>query len=134
MEREICPQEDRLMDAMRRGRLSTEMERHAEVCPGCRDALAIAQFLAEPGEPEAEVPAWGMVYWRAEIRARREQTERALRPMQQMQIAAMIAILLIAVVAGAVSAMAWVPLAAAGFGILLVGAVLVVRRMLLRDS
>jgi hypothetical protein len=122
------------MDAMRRGALSPELERHVAQCANCGDALAIAQFLAEPDEPVSDVPAWGLIYWRAEIRARREQSERALRPMQQMQIAAIVAMLVIAIVAGAVSGNTWVPLAAASFGALLVAAVVVVRRLLLRDS
>ena len=134
MERETCPMEVRIMDAVHRGPLSAELERHAASCPGCSAALAIAQFLADPDEQLTDVPAWGLVYWRSEIRARREQAERALRPMQQMQFAAIVTMVVIATVGGAVSAMAWVPLAAGGFGVLLVGAVLVIQRMLLGDS
>jgi len=134
MERELCAEEGRLMDAMRRGALTPELERHIAQCASCGDALAIAQFLGEPGEQVADVPAWGLIYWRAEIRARREQAERAMRPMQQMQIAAVLAMLVLAIAGGAVAGSMWVPLAVTGFGVLLVATVIVVRRMLLRDS
>src|SRR5690242_9173481 len=134
MEREICSEEGRLMEAMRRGPLNAELERHAAQCASCGDALAIAQFLAEPGEPVSAVPAWGLIYWKAELRARREQAERAMRPMQQMQIAAIIAMLVLVIAAGAISGVSWAPVAAVGLCVVLGGALFVVRRMLLHDS
>ncbi|MCZ2149173.1 MAG: hypothetical protein LC126_15535 [Bryobacterales bacterium] len=81
-------------------------------------------------EATAAVPPPGPVYWKAELRARREQAELALRPARRMQAAA--AVLPAVAIAGAAmySGSAWVTAAAGGFALLLASAGWAIRRWL----
>lgn len=130
---EHCPREANVVEASRSGQLPVELAAHATACPVCAEALLVASFLAgHPGE--AEVPAAGLVYWKAELRARREQAERAMRPMRTMEIAAMILLCLLAVGVGVLSGSVLLPVIGMGFGGALLAMAWVVKAFLLRDS
>jgi len=96
------------------GQLPDELATHAAGCAVCAEALLVASFLTGQ-EDDADVPAAGLVYWRAELKARREQAERAMRPMRAMEIAAMVMLCAVAVGFGAVSGSIALPLIGAAF-------------------
>jgi len=96
------------------GQLPDDLAAHAAGCAVCAEALLVASFLT--GEQEqVEVPAPGLVYWRAELKARREQAERAMRPMRAMEIVAMVMLCAVAAALGAASGSIALPLIGAGF-------------------
>lgn len=111
---ESCPREHEIAVAARMSQLPEELAAHAAGCAVCAEALLVASFLGSHDE-HADVPAAGLVYWRAELKARREQAERAMRPMRMMEIAATVTLCAMAVGLGAVSGSIALPLIGAGF-------------------
>lgn len=80
----VCPREDELLDALGRGFLGTELEAHAAACPACGELRAVAGALLDERTEavrEAPVPASGTVWWRLQIRQRREAEARARRSL-----------------------------------------------------
>ncbi|MBL8174993.1 MAG: hypothetical protein JNK48_10000 [Bryobacterales bacterium] len=111
---DTCPQEHAVAAAIRAGALPDDLAGHAASCRVCAEALLIASFLHLP-EEEAPVPPACLVYRRAELRARREQAERALRPVRAMEIAAMVLLCVLALALGVISGSLVLPALAAGF-------------------
>lgn len=69
----------------------------------------IRRMLMEHSAPETvDVPPAGLVYWRAELRARRDLAEKALRPAQRMQAAAVVLLLIAAIAGCAVAGSGWI--------------------------
>lgn len=109
-----CTREHEVAATARIGRLPDELATHAAGCAVCAEALLVASFLTGE-EDHVDVPAPGLVYWRAELKARREQAERAMRPIRTMEIAAMVTLSTVAVCLGAASGSIALPLIGAGF-------------------
>lgn len=103
-----CTREQELLDALASsrwpGRCDAEMRAHVESCVVCRDTLTVALPLLMEGEAAytaAQVPSSAIVWWRAQMRARREAERVASRPITIVQgIAFACGVLLVA--AGAV--------------------------------
>ena len=99
-----CAREQELLDALASSRwpdkCDTEMRAHVESCGVCRDTLTVALPLLMEGEAAyaaAQVPSSGVVWWRAQMRARREAERAATRPITIVQgIAVACAVLLLA--------------------------------------
>ncbi len=80
----VCAREQETLVAARNGRWEPELGEHARLCPDCAAAIAVDEALqghaarlraeAVPGSAEA-------LLWRANLRARVEQAERAARPV-----------------------------------------------------
>lgn len=128
MERQACPLESKIVAALQLGALPAELAKHTLGCPECADTLLVASCLGNPGE--VEVPAAGLVYWKAEIRLRREQAERAMAPMRIMERAAVGTLVAIALIGGAWSGSPWIPAAVAGCGVMVAGSGLAIRRLI----
>ena len=81
---DTCPEESGVVDAARLdSALPVDLAAHAAACPACSEALIAVSFLLDASAPEASaVPPAGLVYWKAELRTRRERTEQALRPLR----------------------------------------------------
>jgi hypothetical protein len=87
-----CAREQDVLDvlAARRwpGRCEPELEEHIRVCGICGDLAAAAAALLDEHEcawGEARVPASGVVWWRAQVRAREEAARAAARPIAFVQ-------------------------------------------------
>ncbi len=87
-----CPRERDLIDALTTGqwpdRCDDEIRAHVASCAGCADLAAVLAPLAGAWagtRAEAEVPASGMVWWRAQMRARQEASRAAARPIAVIQ-------------------------------------------------
>lgn len=86
MSRAQCPHEPEVLQALRRGALPRDLRGHAEECPDCREAWAVAARLRElaTSEGPAGLPTAGQIWWRAEVvrrlTAESETAEQAARP------------------------------------------------------
>jgi hypothetical protein len=87
-----CAHEQDVLDvvATRRwpDRCSAELQAHISECAACRDLAGTAAALLDEQEAawsEARVPTSGVVWWRAQARAREEAVRAAARPIAFVQ-------------------------------------------------
>lgn len=89
-----CAREQELLDALASTRwperCDPNLRAHVPDCAVCRDTLAVALPLLLEGEAAfasagAQVPSSGIVWWRAQLRARREAERAASRPITIVQ-------------------------------------------------
>jgi hypothetical protein len=103
-----CPREQDVVNAVTTGqwpdRSGQELADHVRECAGCRDLVAILAPLAgsfTEARADAQVPASGAVWWRAQVRARQEAMRAAERPIAVVHavagVAAAAIVLLVAV-------------------------------------
>jgi hypothetical protein len=92
MKVDICPREAEVVEQVTRGGwpqcAEAELREHAAGCPVCADVVEIATLLRDEHAVacrEAELPSAGLVWWRAELRARQEAARVAARPMTLVQ-------------------------------------------------
>ncbi len=90
-----CPREQDLLDALTAGRwperCEAELRAHVDGCAICTDLVEVVGALFDARDvvyADVAVPASGTVWWRAQIRARREASLRAARPMTVVQAVA----------------------------------------------
>lgn len=79
-----CQHEMRVIEAARSGLWDDELRRHAAECAVCADTLLAARVLRElrASEPQdIKLPDAGLVYWKSQLRARREAAARAAEPI-----------------------------------------------------
>jgi len=77
-----------LVEALTSGRwpdaCGEELRRHAAACAVCADVVLVARALEQESAQarvEMALPAAGLVWWKAQMRARRESAERAAQPI-----------------------------------------------------
>ena len=129
-----CEREIEIVEAITCGRwpagTTEELQSHAENCPICSDVVRVALALTQQradGLQMARVPTAGLVWWRAEMRARRDAVNRATRPLKIVEWTAMacvlaaIAVVLFWVGPATVAAILWQPSLAffIGLGVLI---------------
>jgi len=83
-----CHREQEVLDAVRSGRWSgawgEEIRTHAAGCPACAEVVLVAEaLLQEHHREQAEVrlPSAGLVWWKAQLAARRSAEARATQPI-----------------------------------------------------
>ncbi|HLH31342.1 MAG TPA: hypothetical protein VKY31_09075 [Terriglobia bacterium] len=83
-----CPREFEVAEAVTSGRWpdasGLELRNHVSTCTVCKDIVLVATALyneRESAVQHASIPSAGLVWWRAELQARREAVRRAERPM-----------------------------------------------------
>jgi hypothetical protein len=88
MSRAECPREQEVLDAIASGRwpdrLEDDLTLHVNGCGFCKDLGLVADALSadfSSAIEQARVPTAGLVWWRAEIRARQESLRVASRPI-----------------------------------------------------
>jgi hypothetical protein len=88
-----CEREQDVLDAIAANRwpdrLSDELSAHVAGCAICRDLASVAHAFAEDCETafeQAQLPSAGLVWWRAEIRARQQAVRAASRPITLVQV------------------------------------------------
>jgi hypothetical protein len=84
-----CEREFEIVEAITCGRwpegTTDELRAHADRCAVCADVVNVAVALTNDRTTRlqmARVPSAGLVWWRAEMRARRDAVNRATRPLQ----------------------------------------------------
>ena len=87
-----CPREQELLDVVQASRwpaaCDRELRAHVVTCASCTDLLAVvAPLLDEQRQlvQEAAVPSSAIVWWRAQMRVRREAMEKAAQPISFVQ-------------------------------------------------
>ncbi|HEY3442517.1 MAG TPA: hypothetical protein VGK29_17290 [Paludibaculum sp.] len=99
----ICDREHELLNALRSGNWTPELRAHFAICESCADTAITAEFLHQAATTvDPHVPPAGLVWWKAQLRARRESARAAARPIVIAERATAIVALL-----GAIGAMAW---------------------------
>lgn len=95
-----CSRESEVLDALRSGRWSSawgeEIRRHVSSCPVCAEVAFVAQALrhedeqtqAELLQDGASLPSAGLVWWKAQLAARRAAEIRAAQPIALVERAA----------------------------------------------
>lgn len=86
----MCDREAVLLHALGRGEVDAGLETHLQECASCREArLVWTAMQAEClNEPMPAIPAPGLIWWRAQLAARRAAVTRAERPLRAMNWAA----------------------------------------------
>lgn len=80
----FCQKEPAVIAAVRRGAWEEELRAHAAACPVCSEVALVARALGEmhaAGLADARVPSAGWMWWRMQLRAKREAGERATQPI-----------------------------------------------------
>lgn len=92
---DTCPREADVIEHVTGGGwpqcAEDDLRAHAAHCPVCIDVIHVATLLREEHAlacREARLPSAGLVWWRAELKARQEAARMAARPMTFMQVVA----------------------------------------------
>jgi hypothetical protein len=100
-----CTREIEVVEAVTNGRWPAgtpeDLQLHAAGCPVCTDVVRVALALTQDRSAalaKARVPSAGLVWWRSEMRARRDAVSKATRPLRIVEWAA---VLCVVVAAGA---------------------------------
>jgi hypothetical protein len=83
-----CAREQAVVEAVTSGQWTEELRSHASNCEVCADVVEVVHALHSDyavASHEARIPSAGLVWWRAELRARREAMQAAQRPMTLVQ-------------------------------------------------
>jgi hypothetical protein len=95
-----CDREQEVLDAVRSGRWASawgdEIRTHAAACAVCAEVALVAEVFqreeelakAELDRPGAALPSAGLVWWKAQLDARRAAEQRAAEPMVLVERAA----------------------------------------------
>jgi predicted anti-sigma-YlaC factor YlaD len=117
---EHCPREaETIRAAWAEGDARALPQAHLAECPGCREIAELAQAFRDDREAAcsaAHPPSAGLVWWRAERRAREEAARKAARPISVVHgialgcaTAALVAILGLALSGGQAGLSGWWP-------------------------
>jgi hypothetical protein len=143
-----CNREVEIVEAVTLGRwpegCSEELRQHAEGCVVCADVVRVSLALTQKRSEVLEtvrVPSAGLVWWRSEMRARREAVNKATRPLRIVEwIAVACAVLTVAFLLRwigptALADLLWQPslLFFVGFGVLILVSTLVFYVVFSRD-
>jgi hypothetical protein len=103
MKRVDCPFEADVLNAVYTNRwperVDAELRSHVPGCVVCSDVVDVARAIEEEfdiARAEARVPESGLVWWRAQMRARQEAAREAVRPItiaQAVGLAATVGVL-----------------------------------------
>lgn len=91
MRKQECTREDELLEALQASRwpgVDASLREHVAGCASCADMLAVVAPLLEERHAlmqEATVPSSAIVWWRAQVRSRREASQQAVRPISFVQ-------------------------------------------------
>lgn len=87
-----CDREDELLEALQASRwpgaCDPSLREHVRGCAACTDLVAVAAPLLDEHHAlarDAQVPSSAIVWWRAQMRSRREAAEQAARPITLVQ-------------------------------------------------
>jgi hypothetical protein len=91
----VCTREAEALDAVLSGgwpaSVDADLRAHVESCPVCADVVMVAAAMRDEHTlacQQAQLPSAGLVWWRAELRARQEAARTAARPMTFIQVIA----------------------------------------------
>ena len=92
MHKPTCTREGELLEALEGSRwpqaCDASLVEHVDGCRSCTDLLAVVALLLDDQRlliQEAVLPSSAIVWWRAQMRSRREAAERAAQPISFVQ-------------------------------------------------
>jgi len=95
MKIEQCDREQAVLDALTSGRWATpwgeEIRQHAASCSVCAEVVLVAEALhreEHSAQSEVRLPSAGLVWWKAQLAARRAAEQRAAQPIALVERAA----------------------------------------------
>jgi len=98
-----CTREIEIVEAITNGRwpagTTEELQQHAASCPVCTDVVRVALALTQDRSAALEkvqVPSAGLVWWRSEMRARRDAVNKATRPLRIVEWVATLSVIVAA--------------------------------------
>ncbi|HLV96400.1 MAG TPA: hypothetical protein VKS44_14505 [Candidatus Acidoferrales bacterium] len=83
-----CKEEMRVIKSARTGFWDADLEQHVATCAVCSEAAATARLLNEmraTDEAECRIPDSGLMWWKAQLLAKREAGERATQPISVVE-------------------------------------------------
>jgi hypothetical protein len=87
-----CPREAQVLEALQTSAwpecCAADLRAHVDTCGSCADLVAVVLALIDEhraAAARAPVPSSGMVWWRAQTRARQEAAAAAMRPITVVQ-------------------------------------------------
>jgi hypothetical protein len=90
--RHYCVYEDQVLAAMKAARwpdgCDAELRNHVETCAACTELVALAEALLDDQKAllsQAQIPSSAIVWWRAQMRSRREAAKVVTQPMTFVQ-------------------------------------------------
>ncbi len=96
-----CEREAAALEAVRAGRwpdaCEAELRAHIAECAICSEVVMVAELMGEDdavARAEARLPAAGLLWWKAQIRARRRAAERAAEPINLIVSVTAVAVIL----------------------------------------
>jgi hypothetical protein len=84
MKQDHCAFEEKIMEAGRISQWSDALLAHLADCRACEEVALIAGYLCESAEQsglDAALPDAGRIWWRAQLAAKAEAMEKAMRPI-----------------------------------------------------
>jgi hypothetical protein len=98
-----CSHEIEIVDTITSGRwpagCTDELQLHAASCPVCKDVVRVALALTQDRSDALQavrIPSAGLVWWRSEMRARRDAVNKATRPLQIVECVAALCVIVAA--------------------------------------
>jgi hypothetical protein len=75
-----CAREPEILAALACGEWNEDLRAHMETCPECREAQQVWTYLAalRAEHEAAPLPAPGLIWWRAQLAAKRKQAEESV--------------------------------------------------------
>lgn len=84
----MCEREQDVVRALRTGFWPEGLRAHAGSCDSCGEAMLVAAALLEADAVQpAQVPDAGLIWWKTELRLKREKAEKAMRPVMIAELA-----------------------------------------------
>jgi hypothetical protein len=86
--KDFCEFEEILKAALANGEWNEGLEEHVAACSQCADCLLVSKYFAEAAnaaEPAFNLPAPGLIWWRAQLAERHEHAARAVAAIDLMQ-------------------------------------------------
>lgn len=83
-----CQKELLVTEALRREDWSDELRNHVAACSVCADTVLTAQLLKELNDianPQVKLPNAGLIWWKAQLKAKRAAAERAAQPIRLVE-------------------------------------------------
>lgn len=108
-----CCREEDVLDALTSGRwpdrADDELRAHVAACAICSDVAEVASavLMVREAEPtDMRIPSSAVMWWRAQMRARREAAREAARPITVAQVVALVSVVALTA-AGLVALSPW---------------------------
>ena len=80
-----CDREREIIEALRCGNLSAELQRHANSCATCSDTVAVSEFLQSEVAEAAELPNSDYIWWMGQLASKQMAVERATQSIAQVR-------------------------------------------------